>query len=372
LLLAPACRANAATPVPPGKGVSLGTLQVGATTYHHVTLLSVNARTIMIMHSGGMASIRLRDLPPELQSRFGYSPAAESAADKTLQRANEVTARPRQQEPSAPERSADSGSKFEDLLLRFGQNPELRNETDLRPRFRQLDLGVKDQGRRPSCAVFAVVSALEYQNAELTGQAEQFSEEYLLWAARRILHRGIPSEADSASGKPDSLDDADEGFSLADVLLALRTYGIPPQSAMPNAGYSKMTDIPEPSPELVNQARTHRRVFVHQMPGHDTAAQIANVILALNSGMPVVIGLRWPNYRTIRAGFLGEQTPLSSSAHAVTLVGYQDSDEQIESTTFVFKNSYGPAWGEAGYGHVTYRYLQNNLLDAALIEVLPP
>jgi C1A family cysteine protease len=38
----------------------------------------------------------------------------------------------------------------------------------------------------------------------------------------------------------------------------------------------------------------------------------------------------------------------------------------------VFKNSYGPTWGEGGYGWVTCRYLQNYLLSAALLEVQRP
>ena len=95
LLLAAACSTHAATPAsgPPEAGASLESLQAGATTYHHVKVLSINARTIMIMHSGGMASVRLRDLPPELQSRFGYNSAADATADAALQHANELASK---------------------------------------------------------------------------------------------------------------------------------------------------------------------------------------------------------------------------------------------------------------------------------------
>jgi hypothetical protein len=376
LFLAPALPARASSPpaVPPGQGVSLGTLTIGTTTYRHVKLLSVNARTIVIVHSGGMASIRLRDLSPELQARFGYNPAAELAANEALDQANATAAQQQTKNPPGQTLAhpAGSDSRFDDLLQRFGQKPEIRSEVDLRPRFLQLELGVKDQGRRPSCAVFAVVSALEYQNAEFTGQAEKFSEEYLIWATRKTLNRISPPAETSDPGKPNLADDADEGFSLSDVVLALRAYGIPPQSAMPNAGYSKMTDIQEPSAELINQAHTHRRVFVHLIPGRDPAARVDNIILALNAGMPVAIGLRWPNYHAVRAGFLSEQAPMAGSAHAVALVGYQNSGGQAEGTVFIFKNSWGPAWGEAGYGRATYRYLRANLLDGALLEVQQP
>jgi hypothetical protein len=373
-LLSPMRPAHAAAPapVPLRLGVSLGTLRIGATTYQRVTLLSVNARTIVIAHSGGMASIRLRDLSPELQSRFGYNPAAEAAADEPLQRAGETVSEQHQPESRAPARPADSDSKFDDLLRHFGQQPEIRNEVDLRPRFFQLDLGVKEQGRRPSCAVFAVVSALEYQNAEATGQAEKLSEEYLIWATRKTLSRAPRRTANSEDGGRESPEDADEGFSLSEVVLALRAYGIPPQSAMPDTIGGKMADIREPSPALIEEARTHRRVFVHLVPGHDPAARIDNIIQALNTGVPVAIGLRWPHFRTLRSGFLSEQIPAPSSGHAVTIVGYQNSGGQVEGTTFLFKNSFGPAWGEGGYGRVTYRYLRNHLLSAALLEVQCP
>ena len=367
----PACAAAPETG-PLGAGASLESLQAGATTYHHVKVLSINARTIMIMHSGGMASVRLRDLPPELQSRFGYNSAADATADAALQHANELASKQRQEEAIKRARSTDSNSRIEDLLLHFGQKPEIKNETDLRPRFIELGLGVKNQGRRPSCAVFAIVSALEYQNAELTGQTEKLSEEYLLWATRKTLNRGAHPTGDSSSGQPDLSDDADEGFSLDDVVLALRTYGIPPLSAMPDAGYRKMTDIPEPAPELIDQARTHQRVFVHPLPGHNQAMRIDNFIQALNAGIPVSIGMRWPSFRTTRGGFLNEQLPLPGGAHAVTLVGYKNSSGQVEDTVFMFKNSWGPAWGEGGYGRATYRYLRNNLLDAELLEIQRP
>jgi Papain family cysteine protease len=371
LLLAPAHTTCAATPqtAPLGAGATLESLQIGGITYQRVKVLSVNARTIMIAHSGGMASIRLRDLPLELQSRFGYNPAAAAKADAALQHANDLADKQRREEAQQGARLVAPESRIDDLLLQFGRRPDIRNQIDLRPRFIELGLGVKNQGRRPSCAVFAIVSALEYQYAELTGRAEKFSEEYLLWATRKALNRGGHLPEDSSPGQADLSDDADEGFSLDDVVLALRAYGILPLAAMPDVGYRKMTDIPEPSAELVDQARTHQRVFVHPLPGHNQAMRIDNVIHALNAGIPVAVGMRWPSFRTTRGGFLNMQLPLPGAAHAVTLIGYQNSSGNAEDTVFMFKNSWGPAWGEGGYGRATYRYLHNNLISAVLLEI---
>lgn len=45
--------------------------------------------------------------------------------------------------------------------------------------------------------------------------------------------------------------------------------------------------------------------------------------------------------------------------HAVCVVGYDDDRQLIK-----FKNSWGPEWGEKGYGYFSYKYLQSNLMDA--------
>jgi hypothetical protein len=202
-------------------GAKLDALTVGATTYRHVQVRSVNARTAIILHDGGLSSIRLRDLSPEWQTRFGYNPAAEHAAERAIKPASVSTARTKPPPPV---------SAFEKLLQTFGQPATLNTEIDLRPKFFELELNVKNQGRRPSCAVFAIVSALEFQNAQLTGHAQKFSEEYLIWATRKTLTRVVPD----AQQETETADDADAGFTLGEVVSALRDYGIPLQSSMPN------------------------------------------------------------------------------------------------------------------------------------------
>lgn len=354
-------------------GLRFESLTVGTRHYDQVVVRSVTARSITVTHSAGLASIPLRELPPELQAKFGYSPDAERAADENLaaarKRNEERLARLQASRGSA--RAEEGGNRFERLLQGFGQPPELRAEVDLRPRFRELSLWIKDQGRRPSCSVFAVVSALEYQNAELSGKAEKLSEEYLTWATRRATQRlgarPAPEITDDPGGS--TADDQDEGFTLPEVVAALRAYGIPPQSSMPNALGLRMEDIPEPPAAVVEEARRHRRVFIHLIPGHDAATRIGNLIGALNEGVPVAIGLRWPHYRTLRAGYLSEQQPILGYAHAVTLVGYSCPSGRIEDAVFTFKNSWGTLWGEGGYGHVTYGYLNRQLLDGVVLEV---
>ena len=358
--------ATSSATTPLDVGATFSALQVGPVTYHDVQVRSVTVRSLVILHRDGLGSIRLRDLSPELQRAFGYSPEAEAVADA----AAKTSPRPVVVKPS-PTHRPTTNPKFEDLLQRFSQPPELRPEVDLRPRFAELGLYAKSQGRRPSCSVFAVVSALEFQNAELLGHPEKLSEEYLIWATRKILGRAqsaASTPAPDANNHP-ATGDEDEGFALTDVVTALRTYGIAPEAQMPDTLGRKMQDISEPSAALVDEARSHQRVSVYPIPGRDPAAILSNIVQALNVGVPVVVGLQWPHANTIRSGYLSAQQPMPDYGHAVTLVGYRCPAQSPDSIVFIFKNSWGVQWGSAGFGQITYGYLKANLRSSVILEV---
>jgi len=343
---------------PLGPGSKIESLPVGPTTYRQVQVRSVNARTLMITHAGGMASIHLRDLSPEWQARFHYDPAAEAAADEAARNAPPPVVH-------HAKSAAKTVAKFDALLQSFGHPAVVQPEVDLRPKFFELELGVKNQGHRPSCAVFAIVSALEFQNAELTGKVEKFSEEYLIWAARKTVQR-LPAPGAVQSSSSD--EEQDEGFALSEVVSALRAYGIPLQTSMPNTFGKRIESIEDPPPEVVQEARSHERVFVHQLPGRDGATRLNNIVQTLNAGLPVPIGIYWPVARVVN-GYLGMQKGAPDRGHAITLVGYKSVTGRIEDAYFIFKNSWGPNWGQGGYGTVTYSYLSNYLHDAVLLEV---
>lgn len=351
------------TEVRHGPGSRLETMIVGATTYREVTVKSVSARTVLFLHAGGMASVKLSELSPELQEGFGYDPAAESASDRAMQAAIKEREARRATARAAAEaaRAKQTRSKFETALHSFGEPAKVQPEVDLRPRFRELGLFAKDQGRRPSCSVFAVVSALEYIQAENTGEAVKFSEEYLIWATGRTI-QGMGLGGTNRLG-----DDADTGFALTEVVTALRSYGIPPAVSMPNSlGISNNT-VQAPDPEVIRLARDHTHVAVHLVPGRDTATQLNNIVHALNAGIPVAIGAGWPQFHNMRAALLNTQKPVYG--HAVTLVGYRSESGRLEDATFIFKNSWGAAWGANGYGFATYAYLVQHLNSAVLLEL---
>ena len=132
-ILAPreATAADAAVPAKLGAGATLDTLQAGKTTYQHVQVRSVNARTMMIAHDGGIASVRLRDLSSELQAAFGYNPDTEAAADSAIKNAQARAAQTRAKETQAraeadARKPTAAAAQIDHLVQKFGVPPELK------------------------------------------------------------------------------------------------------------------------------------------------------------------------------------------------------------------------------------------------------
>lgn len=361
-------------------GTELGTIKVGSRTYDEVRIKSYDSRSVIFTHSGGLGSARLRDLTPDLQGLFGYDPSQPepSSAGKIAPLQNKsspaLTTLPKPVETMEVSRQSDPAA-FDSLVSAFGTEPELRAKQNLQSEFARFSFTAKSQGRRLSCAIFSVVSALEFQNAKTTGSPQKLSEDYLLWATRRITDHapsGIDKNAvDSPPGSGPKTVTSDQGFSLSEVVSALRAYGIATQSEMANPGAGSSGVSVAPDETLVATARTRRMVDVLPVPGRQNQTVLANVIQALNHGYPVPIGLRWPVERSIRAGFLNDQAPKPDAFHAVTLVGYECAGSRPEDVIFIFKNSYGAAWGVDGYGRATWSYLEQNLTDAIVLNVGP-
>jgi hypothetical protein len=55
---------------------------VNGKTYHNVTVSKVEPDSVHIMFDGGIGSLKLSDLTPELQKRFNYDPAKAKAAEE--------------------------------------------------------------------------------------------------------------------------------------------------------------------------------------------------------------------------------------------------------------------------------------------------
>nr|WP_281398266.1 C1 family peptidase [Ruficoccus amylovorans] len=251
------------------------------------------------------------------------------------------------------------------MLPLFGTRPQLQERVDLRPEFQEMGLYAKSQGRRPSCAVFSVVSALEYQQGRNSGEPRRLSEEYLIWATRKSL--GL-AQARIVDGEEMS-GDADLGFNLMEVVQALRAYGIVEAEELPNTFGQSMAQIEDPSAEVVEKARNRRRVEAYWVSGRTPQERLDGIFHLLNHQVPVVVGMAWPNYAAVsRSPLIDDQSPRAGAGHAVTLVGYKCESGRPEDALFQFKNSWGPRWGNGGYGWVSWKYLRDNLQGAVFLD----
>jgi hypothetical protein len=231
---------------------------------------------------------------------------------------------------------------------------EFKPEVDLRPIFVEYSLYLKNQGARPSCSVFAIVSALEYEYARQYGLNEQFSEEFLIWAFRRAY-----------PGKP-----VNDGYNFGQLIEVLRSTGIARRSVVPDSFASYLKDQNPPAAAIEDAAA--RRTY-HVVPfDPDDKLLLTRVVAALNTQTPVILGIKWPPSTVVdRSNLLKDQPPQNGPAHAVTLVGYT-SDGTPESLVFIYRNSYGPQWGMGGYGLMAGSYLQKNIITAFCLLVPRP
>jgi len=346
---APVARAAAAVPQ---------SWVVAGRTYDRVRVLETTPATVTIAHAGGMVQLDLATLPPELHQHFHYDAAKAAAWHQQARAGMAETEAIKEREAAEKVRRAELEAVRQRIAQRQAETDpdyvEFRAEVDLRPVFADYSLYLKNQGARPSCSIFAIVSVLEYEYARRFGVAEQFSEEYLIWAFQRT-HPGRP---------------INDGYNFAQLVDVLRTCGIARRSMLPDTFASYLKDENPPIAAL-DDAVT-RRDFQVVAFNPDEEILLSKLVFALNNATPVIIGIRWPPATTLeRNNLLRDQVPQSGAAHAVTLVGYR-SDGTPESTVFIFRNSYGPQWGLGGYGLMSASYLQKNLLTAFCLLVPGP
>lgn len=319
--------------------VRFETLRAGETVYRDVRVREVSANSILIIHSKGVAQVSLRQLSPELQARFNYDP----------QRAREFEEKLEKERKAAREKQAAAPSRIEPFV-RVGREPQF--EVDLRHRYFELGLHTKNQGRRPSCVVFALLGVLDFHYSDQNNAEVTLSEEFLIWATRQIN----PRQEDF------------DGFLFIEVLAAIRRYGLARSELMPNTLGVPVSQIVANQAAL-EDALTRRDVLINLAFG-STEAKIEAIVRELNEGYPVAVALAWPPDGVVaRVHTLRDQPVRAGVGHAVTIVGYHRPQGPTGETLFLFRNSYGVHWGMGGYGYVSDGYLKEHLRDVVTFRL---
>lgn len=224
---------------------------------------------------------------------------------------------------------------------------------------------VRDQGTRGTCCAHAAVASAEHLLASITNTVEDLSEEYLFDVAA-----GLGATSTRMLTVQQALADAKKGVckesldpyvSNANALLSAPT---PTAKADGKARRFRGTTTSWESAKAVYAVLKRGRVAAMSLPVFEDP----NVPGSNNWNTDV--GLLYGRVLGAPAGAVQ-----SSSAHAVCTVRY--ADPNVNGGWFVFRNSWGAAWGQKhdpdgptgewrnGYGYVSAAYV-----DAMLIELM--
>jgi C1A family cysteine protease len=209
-------------------------------------------------------------------------------------------------------------------------------------------LSIFDQGQIGSCtANMGVVQALWL--AKRAGNDSIVFSRLFLYDVTRI-QEGTPLAEDS-------------GAQIRDVMKALAKYGVCEESLWPYDDVEKRFSV-SPSPEASADALKHRALFYYR------CASLHALKASIVQGFPVGFGFTvYTSMMSDEVAQTGEVPyPLSSDTveggHAVVAMGYDDT-KQIKGETgaVLCQNSWGQAWGDAGFFWLPYRYFTEALAD---------
>lgn len=198
----------------------------------------------------------------------------------------------------------------------------------------------RNQGPRPTCVAFAASDA----HAALRAGWAPLSCEYAFYHAQR-----------RASRPPH------RGARLSSMLEVLRLDGQPEEN-----GWPYLTSTPKNAASWVPPAAVGP---LFGRDGEQVTPLFDEVIHALDEGRPVIIlstlsrAFDRPTLQAV-VDPATDETPVPERRHAVIAVGHGKVDEQ---RAILIRNSWGPRWGEAGYGWLTERFLRPRIFAAATL-----
>ncbi len=217
---------------------------------------------------------------------------------------------------------------------------------DLRQLFEDSHWNVYDQGPFNTSSVFAVLDLVEYferivRDRELAGS-----------------HAFVYCTAQKLAGSH-----GDSGVSIRDCFKALRRFGLPPDRYWP---YDEQHVRGQPlDPFSFSFAREYADLYYMRVgqPNRSGKKTLRAIRQTLSAGFAVACGFPTPN-RLPDDGDVPYRPDLHDVAagQAVTLLGYDDRRRiGAEVGALLFRNSWGPSWGDAGYGWLPYAYVRERL-----------
>jgi hypothetical protein len=216
-------------------------------------------------------------------------------------------------------------------------------KVDLSADFEKLSLPPRAQGSRDVCSLFAITGLVNFEYAHSQPASHtQLSEEFLIWAAQK------------STGKT-----SDQAM-FYEAVCGLNRLGICADRLMPYA--NKVDAHRKPSAQALADARKLSErwnvVWIKRwnLTNPLTDQQLHEIREALANQHPVACGMRWPKHE--KGHQLLKVLPANEveDGHSILVTGYVEDPQQNGGGKFLFRNSWGPGWGDHGYGEMSYAY----------------
>ncbi|MDD4976360.1 MAG: C1 family peptidase [Bacteriovorax sp.] len=227
---------------------------------------------------------------------------------------------------------------------------------------KSLDVEIKDQGQRPTCAAFTGIRAMEILMSQ-QGKDEKLSEQYFFWAS-------IPKCQTSPCQKEGSW-----VFNAYQSSLEAKSPNIPLEKDCPYNQKNlndNVTQIPLNNSCLTGHAKIKKFTSVQ------TSAEI---ITAIKAGHPVIGGFKLTENFYKNEGYVFVQSTKDGGAkldehaggHAVLLVGIMKMPAELHQKEGKFclisANSWGPGWGKGGHACLSENWIERHRFNVPFIAL---
>lgn len=227
---------------------------------------------------------------------------------------------------------------------------------------KSLDVEIKDQGPRPTCAAFTGIRAIEILMSQ-QGKDDKLSEQYFFWSS-------IPRCQTSPCKK--------EGSWVLNGYRSSQEAKFPNIPLERNCPYSKVpmndnvTQIPLNDGCLSGYAKIKK---------FNTVLTTAEIINAIKSGHPVIGGFKLTEDFYHNTGYVFQkktnniETKLDehSGGHAILLVGIMKLPPELYQQEghfcLISANSWGAGWGKGGHACLSERWIDKQRFNVPFVAL---